>query len=160
MPKHADLDEFDHRIIAELHRNGRISNVELALRVGLSPSPCLRRVKMLEDAGVIRDYRAVLDRGAVGLGMTVFVEISLARHNTEVADDLQRRLTGLPGCVSCHLISGAADFLLELVVPDLQSYEQLITSHLLIGDEIGNIRSNFSMRQVTVDGHLQLPQPG
>lgn len=158
MPGHAELDEFDRRIIAELQRDGRISNVDLAEKVGLSPSPCLRRVRMLEDAGVILGYRAILDRAAVGLGMTVFVEISIARHSTEAANELQRRLNNLPGCVSCHLISGTADFLVEMVVADMQAYEQLITTHLLLPDAIGNIRSNFSLRQVTVDGALDLPQ--
>lgn len=157
MPRHAEMDKFDHRIIGELHRDGRISNVELADRVGLSPSPCLRRVKMLEDAGVIRGYRALLDRAAVGLGMTVFVEITIARHSTVAADVLQHRLEALPGCVSCHLISGASDFLVEMVVSDMETYERIITKHLLVGTEIASIRSNFSMRHVMVDGTLLLP---
>lgn len=157
MPRHAEMDEFDHRIIAELHRDGRISNVALAERVGLSPSPCLRRVKMLEDAGVIRGYRALLDRKAAGLGMTVFVEITIAHHSTVAAEILQRRLESLPGCVSCHLISGASDFLVEMVVSDMETYERIITTHLLIGPEIASIRSNFSMRHVMVDGPLLLP---
>lgn len=158
MPRHAEMDEFDHRIIAALHREGRISNVELAERVGLSPSPCLRRVKMLEEAGVIRGYRALLDRMAVGLGMTVFVEVTIARHSTVAAEVLQHRLEALPGCVSCHLISGAADFLIEMVVADMETYERIITTHLLISPEIASIRSNFSMRQVMVDGPLLLPR--
>ncbi len=157
MPKHAELDEFDRRIIAELQRDGRISNVELADRVGLSPSPCLRRVKMLEEAGVIRGYRAVLDRDLVGLGMTVFVEITIARHSTVAAETLQHRLEALPGCVSCHLVSGASDFLVEMVVSDMETYERTITTHLLIGSEIAAIRSSFSMRHVRVDGPLLLP---
>ena len=157
MPKHAELDEFDRRIISELQRDGRISNVELAEKVGLSPSPCLRRVKLLEEAGVIRGYRPLLDRAAVGLGMTVFVEITIARHSTAAAEVLQHRLEALPGCVSCHLVSGASDFLVEMVVRDMEAYERTITTHLLVGKEIAAIRSNFSMRQVRVDGPLLLP---
>lgn len=157
MSKHAELDEFDRRIITELQRDGRISNVDLADRVGLSPSPCLRRVKMLEEAGVIRGYRAILDRSAVGLGMTVFIEITIARHSTTVAETLQHRLEALPGCVSCHLVSGASDFLVEMVVRDMEAYERTITTHLLVNQEIAAIRSNFSMRHVRVDGPLWLP---
>lgn len=156
MPRYAALDELDRQIISVLHMDGRISNVELAERVGLSPSPCLRRVRLLEAAGVIRGYRALLDRAAVGLGMTVFIEINIERHSTATAESLQRRLERLPGCVSCHLISGASDFLLEMVVPDMESYERLITTHLLVASEIANIRSNFSMRPVKVDGPLLL----
>ncbi len=156
MPKHAAMDEFDHRIIAALHSDGRMSNVDLAEKVGLSPSPCLRRVKMLEDAGVIRGYRALLDRMSVGLGMTVFVEVTIAHHSAIAANVLQQRLEALPGCVSCHLISGAADFLIEMVVPDMEAYERIITRHLLVGPEIASIRSNFSMRHVLVDGPLLL----
>lgn len=157
MPKYAGLDGFDRRIIAELQRDGRISNVDLAERVGLSPSPCLRRVKILEGAGVIRGYRAMLDRASVGLGMTVFVEITIARHSTVAAEHLQHRLEALPGCVSCHLVSGASDFLVEMVVADMETYERLITTYLLVGEEIAAIRSNFSMRHVRVDGPLLLP---
>ncbi|MBA4490519.1 Lrp/AsnC family transcriptional regulator [Paracoccus sp. S1E-3] len=157
MSKHAELDEFDRRIIAELQRDGRISNVALAGKVGLSPSPCLRRVKLLEESGVIRGYRAVLDRVAVGLGMTVFIEITIARHSTIAAEILQHRLEALPGCVSCHLVSGASDFLVEMVVRDMEDYERTITTHLLVGREIAAIRSNFSMRHVRVDGPLSLP---
>ena len=152
-----DLQQIDRAILRVLQQDCRLSNAQLAERVGLSPSPCLRRVKMLEEAGVIRGYRALLDRTSVGLGMTVFVEITIARHSTVAADVLQRRLEALPGCVSCHLISGASDFLVEMVVSDMETYERIITTHLLVGTEIASIRSNFSMRHVMVDGPLLLP---
>ena len=157
MCKHGELGELERRVITELSRDGGIRNQYLADRVGLSPSPCLRRVKMLEEAGVIRGYRAILDRSAVGLGMTVFIEITIARHSTIAAEILQHRLEALPGCVSCHLVSGASDFLVEMVVRDMKAYERTITTHLLVNHEIAAIRSNFSMRHVRVDGPLLLP---
>jgi Lrp/AsnC family leucine-responsive transcriptional regulator len=116
------LDSTDLRILAALQGEGRLTNVELAERVALSPSPCLRRVKRLEAAGVVRGYRAVLDREAVGLGLTVFVEIKVERHSRENAQALQDALAAMPEIVSCHMVSGTADFLAEVVVADLPEF--------------------------------------
>jgi Lrp/AsnC family transcriptional regulator, leucine-responsive regulatory protein len=116
------LDRTDLRILAALQGEGRLTNVELAERVALSPSPCLRRVKRLEAAGVVRGYRAVLDREAVGLGLTVFVEIKVERHSRENAQALQDALAAMPEIVSCHMVSGTADFLAEVVVADLPEF--------------------------------------
>ncbi len=139
-----------------LQAEGRISNADLADRVGLSPSPCLRRVRVLEEAGVIAGYRARVEREAIGLGLTVFVEISVTRHSRRNAEVVERRLSDVPGAVSCHMVSGAADFLLELAVPDLATYERILTSYLLSLDEVADIRSNFSLRPVLVEGALDL----
>ena len=100
-----DLDRTDLLILAALQGEGRLTNVELAERVALSPSPCLRRIKRLETASVIRGYRAVLDREAVGLDLTVFVEIKVERHTRENARALQDALAALPEVVSCHMVS-------------------------------------------------------
>jgi Lrp/AsnC family leucine-responsive transcriptional regulator len=116
------LDSTDLRILAALQGEGRLTNVELAERVALSPSPCLRRVTRLEAAGVVRGYRAVLDREAVGLGLTVFVEIKVERHSRENAQALQDALAAMPEIVSCHMVSGTADFLAEVVVADLPEF--------------------------------------
>lgn len=151
------LDAIDRRIIAALQRDGRLSNVDLAEAVGLSPSPCLRRVRALEEAGVIRGYRAVLDRAAVGLGLTVFVEITVAQHSRDHARDLQETLAALPDVVACHMVSGAADFLAEIVVPDLAAYERLLTERLLVLPMIQAVRSNVALRRIKSDAPLALP---
>ncbi len=150
------IDRTDHRILEELQRDGRLSNVELADRVALSPSPCLRRVKRLEQAGVVAGYRAELSRKAVGLGLTVFVEIKVARHSRDNAAALQEALAALPEVISCHMVSGQADFLAEIVVPDLSAYERLLTNKLLVLPMIEDIRSNFAIRTVKENGPLPL----
>ena len=151
------LDPAQRHILTLLQKDSTLSTQVLADKVGMSPTPCWRRVRDMEEAGVIRGYRAILDRSAVGLGMTVFIEITIARHSTTVAETLQHRLEALAGCVSCHLVSGASDFLVEMVVRDMEAYERTITTHLLVNHEIAAIRSNFSMRHVRVDGLLSLP---
>ena len=126
------LDRVDRRLLEVLQRDGRLSNVALAERVHLSPSPCLRRLKALEHDGVIEGYRAVLDREAVGLGLTVFVELKVEGHSEARGRPPSRRPSpSLPEVVACHLVSGAADFLLEVVVPDLRAYERLLLGSLL-----------------------------
>lgn len=152
-----DLDSTDRRILAALQGDGRLTNRDLAQRVALSPSPCLRRVKRLEAAGVVQGYRAVLDRVAVGLGLTVFVEIKVERHSRESAQTLQDALAAMPEVVSCHMVSGTADFLVEIVVADLRAYEALLTNHLLTLPMVADIRSNVSLRQIKSDVPLPLP---
>ncbi|WP_048647626.1 Lrp/AsnC family transcriptional regulator [Nitratireductor soli] len=152
------LDAIDRKILQALQDDGRLTNVELADRVGLSPSPCLRRVKRLEQEGVIRGYRAVIDRNAVSLGLTIFTEIKVDRHTRARADALQAALMAIPQVVSCHMVSGAPDFIAEVVVPDLAAYEALLSNVLLELPMVEDIRSNFSMRAVKTDSALPLPQ--
>ena len=153
------LDEFDLRILVALQRNARLTNVELADLIGLSPSPCLRRVKRLERAGVIEAYRTVLDRRALGLALTVFVELKVDRHSRANADALQDALQAIPEVVACHMVSGAADFLLEVVTADLEAYERLLNDRLLTLPMISDIRSNFALRRITSDRVLPI-RPG
>jgi Lrp/AsnC family leucine-responsive transcriptional regulator len=151
-----NLDRTDRRILESLQADGKLSNVDLAEKVALSPSPCLRRVKRLEDSGIIAGYRAVLDRKAVGLGLTVFVEIKVGRHSKENAEQLQEALRAIPEVVACHMVSGAADFLAEVVVPDLEAYERLMGDTLLSLPTIVDVRSNFSIRTVKSGAPLPL----
>ena len=122
----------------------------------LSPSPCLRRLKALEHDGVIDGYRAVLDREAVGLGLTVFVELKVEGHSEAVAGAIQEAVMAMPEVVSCHIVSGAADFLLEVVVPDLRAYERLLLGSLLKLPSVSDVRSNFAIRTVKAPGPLPL----
>ncbi|MCB1478965.1 MAG: Lrp/AsnC family transcriptional regulator [Tepidamorphaceae bacterium] len=155
MPKQP-IDAADLRILGELQRDGRLTNVELADRIALSPSPCLRRVKRLEDDGVVRGYRAVIDRKRVGLDLTVFVEIRVSKHSRDNAAELQRALEAMPEVVACHMVSGVADFLAEIVVPGLADYERLLTDHLLTLPMVEDIRSNVALRTIKTDGALPL----
>ena len=114
-----DLDTIDCHIISELQSDGRLSNVELADRVGLSPSPCLRRIKRLETSGYIEGYRATLKRELVGLGFSVFLSVKLNEHANERVAQFEKTMVALPEVIACHLVSGEADYLLEIAVADL-----------------------------------------
>ncbi|MCW1244160.1 Lrp/AsnC family transcriptional regulator [Pseudomonas sp. SAICEU22] len=150
------LDAFDRKILSALQRDGRLSNVQLAEEIGLSPSPCLRRVRMLEEAGVIRGYQAVLDRDEVGLGMTIFVGIKVERHTDERAEAFRQAVTALPEVISAFLVSGESDFLLQVVVPDLRAYDRFVTGKLLKLPGVSDIRSNFAINTVKAPGPLPL----
>src|SRR5262245_45094494 len=153
MPEIA-LDAIDRRILRELQTDGRMSNVELADRVGLSPSPCLRRVRRLQEAGVIRGYRALLDRAAVGLGLTAFVSVRIEGHHGERTLAVQEAIRALPEVVACWLVSGEADFLLEVVLPDLGAYERLLLGELARLPGVKDIRTSFAMREVKAVAQL------
>lgn len=152
------LDEYDHAIIRELQKNARASNVEIAAAVNLSPSPCLRRIRIMEKAGIIRGYGVNIDRTAIGLELTVFVEFKVERHNRESAQRLQDALEELPEVVSCFMISGDTDFLAEVVVENLAAYEALLTEKLLSLPSVIDIRSNFAVRTVKTGGAIKLPK--
>lgn len=152
------LDKFDIGILEALQEDARATNVEIAERVNLSPSPCLRRIRNLEKSGVIRAYRADIDRKAVGLGLTVFVEIKVGRHSRENAEAQQAALLAMPEVTAAFLISGTADFLAEVVVEDLSAYERFLTEKLLALPGVSDIRSNFAIRTMKTGAPLKLPQ--
>jgi Lrp/AsnC family transcriptional regulator, leucine-responsive regulatory protein len=151
------LDSTDRRILEALQRDGRMSNVALAEEVNLSPSPCLRRLKRLEDNGVIAGYRALLDRRRVGLGLTLFVEIRVTGHSEDLARSLYQALDGMEEAVAAHMVSGAAaDFLLEVAVPDLEAYERLLLRKLLTLPGVADVNSNVALRTIKSSGPLPL----
>ena len=149
------LDSTDRRMLEILQREGRISNAALADQLHLSPSPCLRRLRALESDGVISGYRAMLDRSKLGLGLTVFVELKVDGHSERTATAISEAVAGAPEVISAHIVSGAADFLLEVVVADLAAYEQLMFNTLLRLPRVSDVRSNFALR--TVKTHSPLP---
>jgi Lrp/AsnC family leucine-responsive transcriptional regulator len=155
MPK-SDLDGIDRRIIAELQADARLTNVELADRVGLSPSPCLRRVKRLESEGYIEGYRAVLRRDRVGLGFSVFLGVKIDGHANERALKLEEAVSAMPEVIACHLVSGEADYLLEVVVPDLEHYQRFLIGKLLNLPIVREVRSNIAIQTVKAGGPLPL----
>ena len=156
MPTIGDLDAIDRRIITALQADGRLSNVELADRVGLSPSPCLRRVKRLEREGYIEAYRATLQRSRIGLGFTVFVEVKIEGHANERAEAFQDAIVAMPEIVACHLVTGAADYLLEVVVPDLEHYQRFLVGKLLSLPIVREVRSNIAIQTLKAGGPLPL----
>ncbi len=150
------LDAFDRKILHALQDDARLTNVELAQRIGLSASPCLRRVRLLEEAGLIAGYRAVLSRKQAGLGLTVFVGVKVERHHDEEARAFQEAVKDVGEVVACYLVSGEHDFLLEVVVPDLESYEQFLMGRLLRLPGVVDVRSNFAIRTVKAPAPLPL----
>jgi Lrp/AsnC family leucine-responsive transcriptional regulator len=150
------LDRFDRRILEALQANGRLPNIDLAAEIGLSPSPCSRRVRLLEESGVIKDYSAVLDRELVGLGLTVFVGIKVERHREKEAEAFREAVSVLPEVIMAHLVSGESDFLLQVVVPDLRAYEDFLTGTLLKLPGVRDIRSNFAIQTVKPQSPLPL----
>lgn len=150
------FDELDLKILTALQADGRITNADLADRIGLSATPCLRRVRALEQEGAIKGYRALLDRTKVGLGLTVMVDVKVDGHRDENARAIQAAFIEMPEVVACHLLSGETDFLLEVVVPDLAHYEQFLLGKLLLLPMVKDIRSNIVIRTVKETAPLAL----
>jgi Lrp/AsnC family transcriptional regulator, leucine-responsive regulatory protein len=155
MPK-SDLDAIDRGIVAELQADGRLSNVELADRVGLSPSPCLRRVKRLEREGYIEGYRASLRRDRVGLGFSVFVGVKIEGHANARALAFEKAVVAMPEVVACHLVSGEADYFLEVVVPELEDYQRFLVGKLLDLPMVREVRSNIAIQTLKAGAPLPL----
>ena len=150
------FDRFDRRILEALQANGRLPNIDLAADIGLSPSPCSRRLRLLEEPGVIKGYSAVLDQERVGLGLTVFVGIKVERHQEKEAEAFREAVSVLPEVVMAHLVSGESDFLLQVVVPHLRAYEDFLTGTLLKLPGVRDIRSNFAIQTVKPQSPLPL----
>lgn len=147
MPKR-ELDTTDRKILELLQADGRLSINELAAKVGLSPSPCLRRVRMLERDGVISRYVAVLDQRAVGLPVSVFVSIKLEKQKQESLDRFEKAIERWPEILECYLMTGSRDYWLRVVVPDLDAYERFVKQKLTRIEGIASIESSFALQQV------------
>lgn len=148
------MDRTDLRILQLLQADGRLSTVELADKVGLSPSPCARRLKRLEDQGTISGYRAILDRNQLALSTTVFVSVRLSHHQEEVVQAFENAMMTMSEVISCHVVSGAFDYLLEVVARDLSDYEGLVRK-LRVLPMVHDINSSFAIR--TVKDRFPLP---
>ncbi len=155
MPK-SILDAVDRRILAQLQTDGRMSLSDLAGKVGLSPSPCLRRMRMLERDGVISRYVAVLDQQAVGLPVSVFVSIKLERQKQDALDRFAKAIARWPEVLECYLMTGPRDYWLRVVVPDLAAYERFLKQKLTRLDGIASIESSFALEQVKYSNVLPI----
>lgn len=152
------LDRIDHAILAELQRNGRITNSALAERVGLSQSACSRRVDQLERSGVIRGYHARIDEGVLGRPIRVLVHVSLAGQAESMLVEFEAAVKRCPNILSCHLLSGEYDYLIRVAARDLADYERVHKEWLSTMPHVTRIHSSFALREVISDeGRMTLP---
>jgi DNA-binding Lrp family transcriptional regulator len=151
------LDLLDLKILAELQQDSSLTNVELARRVHLSPSPCLMRVKALEAAGVIQRYVALTDPKALGLGLNVFISISLKEQTREALAEFERRIAEHEEVMECYLMTGDSDYLIRVAVADIAALERFILNQLTPIPGIEKIRSSFALKQVRYKTALPLP---
>jgi Lrp/AsnC family leucine-responsive transcriptional regulator len=151
------LDRYDRRILEELQRDGRISNQELAERIGLSPSPCLRRVRALEESGLISGYRALLDAAQLGLNLMALIHISMDRHTPERFANFEREIGELPEVMECLLITGQeADYQLKVVVRDMDAFQALLLERITRIEGVSGVHSSFVLRRVVEKTALPL----
>jgi Lrp/AsnC family transcriptional regulator, leucine-responsive regulatory protein len=143
-----ELDSIDRKILKELQDDACLSNVELASRINLSPSPCLARVKAMDRAGIIRRRVTLLDPAALGLNLNVFIHVSLENQRREGLDEFERAVSALTSVMECYLMTGDADYLLRVLVRDTQALERLIVDELTKIPNVRNIRSSISLKQV------------
>ena len=157
------LDKFDVAILHELQADARLTNTELASRVGLSAAPCWRRVRALEEAGFIKGYRAEIDRHRIGLGVLAFVRLDANRNTGDLTREMEEAIRLIPEVISCHYISGAGTFELQVVSRDLETFSQFARTVLLNLPNVKDLHTSFSLGEVKASsalplGHLQ-PQP-
>ncbi len=151
------LDRYDRRILEVLQREGRISNQDLAARVGLSPSPCLRRVRTLEDSGLITGYHAELDARKLGLSLIALLSISMDRHTPERFAAFEAAVGQIPEVIECLLITGQkSDYQLKLVVRDMDDYQRLLLEKITRIEGVAGVHTSFVLRQVVKRGALPL----
>lgn len=140
------MDAIDRRLLAELQDEGRVTNVELAQRVGLTAPPCLRRVRALEDAGVIKGYHAELDASKLGFAITVFALVSLKSQAEESLRQFEEHMRTLAEVRECHMLNGEIDFILKIVSRDLQSFQEFLTSKLTPAPNVASVKTSLTIR--------------
>ncbi len=157
--KSDQLDKIDRNILRVLQKNSRISNIELAKEVGLSPTPCLKRTKRLENIGCIRDYTIKINPAFVDASLLVFVEIRLERTSRHVFGDFRQQVQKLPEIMECHLVSGDFDYLLKARVSDMNAYRKLLGETLLSLPHVNSTRSYMVMEEVKESGLFNIIEP-
>ena len=150
------LDKFDVLILKELQADARLTNAELASRVGLSAAPCWRRVRALEESGFIKGYRAEIDRHKIGLGVLAFVRLDAERNRGDVTRELEEAIKKLPQVVSCHYISGTGTFELQVVSRDLNTFSQFAREVLINLPNVKDLHTSFSLGEVKASSALPL----
>ena len=142
------LDAIDRQILHHRQENARISNVELARAVGLSPSPCSRRLRDLEKAGIVKEYVTLIDPAAADLSVSVFINVTLDKQVEQDLEVFESAVRELPEVMECYLMTGDADYLLRVVIADLEAYKSFLMDHLTRIPGVANIRSSFALKQV------------
>ena len=143
------LDRLDRKILSQLQANGKISNLELADKVGLSPSPCARRVKQLEDSGLLLKTVTLLNRDMLGLKLTALVQVSMDRHTPDRFEAFEETLEGSPEVLSCMLITGqSADYMVEVLVSDMDAYQAFLLGKLTRIPGVSGVHSSFVLRKI------------
>ena len=145
MPK-VKLDRIDRKILSDLQESGRMTNVQLAERAGISAPPCLRRVRALEEAGVIKGYHADVDANTLGYAVTVFAQVGLSTQSEVDLKKFEDLVRGWPLVRECYLVSGEADYILKIVAEDWDSYQKFLTSHLTTAPNVSHIKSALGIR--------------
>lgn len=150
MPRTAPivLDRIDRRIVDALQKDGRLTNIELAAKVSLSPSPCLRRVRRLEEAGVIRQYVALVDPAKLGLGLLAYVSVKLEKRGKMPIDAFSDAVARWPEVVACYAMTGDMDYLLRVQVEDLDHFSRFLMDHVLKQPAVIDVRSNFVLERI------------
>ncbi len=154
------LDEIDLRLLNHMQADARLTNVELAERIGLSPSPCLRRLRKLENDGVIQGYMTFVDQTKVGLPVSVFVSVALKEQSEKALEEFEAAVAALPEVMECYLMTGASDYLMRVVTRDLADYERFLKNHLTRIPAIASIQSSFALKQVTYRTALPFDEEG
>lgn len=144
---HLAIDDIDRQILAHLQEDGRMTNVDLAAKIGLTAPPCLRRVRSLEDAGVIQGYNARLDQAMLGYGITIFAMVSLKSQAEADLQAFENHIADLPEVRECHMLNGEIDFLLKIVAKDLQSFQGFLTSKLTPAPNVSSVKTSLTIRR-------------
>jgi DNA-binding Lrp family transcriptional regulator len=152
------LDSIDRQILALLQEDGRMTNVDLAERVGLTAPPCLRRVRALEQAGVIRGYHADCDAGRLGFPITVFAMVSLRSQAERDLAAFEEHVAAIPEIRECHMLNGEIDFILKIVAPDLETFQRILTTHLTPAPNVASVKSSLTIRTAKAMPGVPIPE--
>ncbi len=152
------LDHIDHKILRHLQENARITNAELADRVGLSPTPCLRRLRRLEADGVIKGYHTEIDREALGVNVTVIILVKLEREDDKTLREFEKAIKDRDEVMECYLVTGKFDYFIRVVVPSLATYETFLSETMLRMPNIATVESSFTLREVERKVVMPLPE--
>jgi DNA-binding Lrp family transcriptional regulator len=153
-----NFDAIDLRLLAELQADGRITNVDLASKVGLTAPPCLRRVRSLEQSGAIKGYHADIDPGAMGYTIMVFAMVSLKSQAEEDLRSFEAHVRSLPEVRECHMLNGEIDFILKIVAHDLQSFQEFLTSKLTSAPNVSSVKTSLTIRTAKDEPGVPIPE--
>ncbi len=153
------LDHIDHKILRHLQENARITNAELADKVGLSPTPCLRRLRRLESDGIIRGYHTEINREALGVNVTVIILVKLEREDDKTLREFEAAIKKRSEVMECYLVTGKFDYFIRVVIPSLSAYEAFLSETILRMPNISTVESSFTLREVERKIVVDLPEP-